>query len=307
MTQLANRPQSAVAKPEGELTFKGLLESKIDAIRAVASKALDATQLIKMVGLAASRNPRIAQCTPLSVLNAVMTCAELNLYPSATLGTAYFVPYLNRKNREHQFYECQLIVGYRGMCTLARRSGEIVSIQVEVVREGDEFELEYGLNPIFRHKPKGDTSKPVLKVWALAMLKGGGHQMVVMSREEIEAVRERSRAADSGPWVTDTVEMAKKTAIRRLCKLLPLTPEVENSLGTIDRSEVDLDLPDMGTVEEEKDDEQPQTEQKPAGDAAAEKLKAKAKKAEPEPKAEQKPIPKTNGPMSSDDIDKGMN
>lgn len=50
------------------------------------------------------------------------------------------------------------------------------------------------------------------------------------------------------------------------------------------------------------EDVPPQTEQKPAGDAAAEKLKAKAKKVEPE----QKPIPKTNGPMSSDELDKGM-
>lgn len=302
MTQLANRPPSAPLA-NGEPTFKALLESKIDAIRAVASKALDATQLIKMVGLAASRNPRIAQCTPMSVLNAVMTCAELNLYPSATLGTAYFVPYQNRKNRDKPVYECQLIVGYRGMCTLARRSGEIVSIQAEVVREGDEFELEYGLSPIFRHKPKGDTSKPVLKVWALAMLKGGGHQMVVMSRDEIEAVRDRSRAANDGPWVTDPVEMAKKTAIRRLCKLLPLTPEVENSLGTIDRSEVDLDLPDMGTAEEEKaDGEAPAAETKPAGDALADKIRAKKGKAEPTPE----PIPKTDGPMSEDELNRSM-
>lgn len=301
MSQLANRPQSApLAKPEGEPTFKALLESKIDAIRAVASKALDATQLIKMVGLAASRNPKIALCTPMSVLNAVMTCAELNLYPSSTLGTAYFVPYRNGKKGDREVYECQLIVGYRGMCTLARRSGQIISIQAEVVRAGEEFEIEYGLTPKFRHKPKGDTSAEVIAVWALAMLQGGGHQMAVLSVDEVEAIRSRSRAASAGPWVTDWVEMAKKTAIRRLCKLLPLTPEIENQLSTIDRTEVSLDLPDMSPEEVDDAPQQP-ADTKPAGDAVAEKLKAKKGKAE-----STHPIPKTDGPMSEGDIDAAM-
>lgn len=75
MSQLANRPQSApLAKPEGRTTtFKALLESKIDAIRAVASKGIRRDAAYRqMVGLAASRNPKIALCTPMSVLNTVI-------------------------------------------------------------------------------------------------------------------------------------------------------------------------------------------------------------------------------------------
>jgi recombination protein RecT len=47
-----------------------------------------------------------------------------------------------------------------------------------------------------------------------------------MTKDEVDAIRKRSRSGSSGPWVTDYGEMAKKTSLRRLCKLLPLSPEV---------------------------------------------------------------------------------
>jgi len=47
-----------------------------------------------------------------------------------------------------------------------------------------------------------------------------------MTKAEIEAIRNRSRAGKSGPWVTDFAEMAKKTVVRRLSKMLPLSSEI---------------------------------------------------------------------------------
>jgi len=305
MSQITKPPASTELAVKNDPPFKKLLDSKLDAIRAVASKALDPVTLIKLVGLCAMRTPRLAQCTPLSVTTAVMTCAEIGLYPSNTFGTAYLVPYYNGKAK---CYECQLIVGYRGLCTLARRSGEIITIDAQVVREGDEFEIEYGIDPIFRHKPKGDVSKPVIAVWALARLKGGGHQLTVMSPEEIEAIRNRSQAGDKGPWVTDWVEMAKKTAIRRLCKLLPLTPEVEQVISVADNSSFNFDIPeipdDEGPAREGDDEPKQPADTKPAGDALADKLNKGKKGKQPEP--EPQPIPKTNGPMPAGDIDGAM-
>lgn len=302
MTQIDKAPASTDLAVKNDPPFKRLLDSKLDAIRSVASKALDPVTLIKLVGLCAMRTPRIAQCTPLSVTTAVMTCAEIGLYPSNTFGTAYLVPYYNSKA---QVYECQLIVGYRGLCTLARRSGEIVTIDAQVVREGDEFEVEYGLNPIFRHKPKGDISQPIIAVWALAILKGGGHQLTVMSYDEVMAIKARSKAKDGGPWITDEAEMIRKTAVRRLCKMLPLTPEVEKDMSVADRSEFNFDIPEMpedeGAAREGTEQpQQPAAEQKPAGDALADKLKAKGKKPDPAPSN----LPPAG--MPADEIDAAM-
>ena len=66
----------------------------------------------------------------------------------------------------------------------------------------------------------------------------------VMSRAEIEKVRGRSRASASGPWVTDFVEMAKKTVLRRLAKLAPMSVE-DQRLVTAD------ELADAGRAQQE--------------------------------------------------------
>jgi recombination protein RecT len=58
--------------------------------------------------------------------------------------------------------------------------------------------------------------------------KDGSRQACVMSRDEIESVRKRSRSGQSGPWATDWCEMAKKTVFRRLSKWLVLSPEIRD-------------------------------------------------------------------------------
>ena len=167
-------------------------------------QALDATQTHQMVGLAASRNPHRPAVHAVVRPECSDDVRRVEPVPQRTLGTAYFVPYLNRKNRDKPVYECQLIVGYRGMCTLARRSGEIVSIQAEVVRDGDEFELGTDWSPIFRHKPKGDTSSPCSRCgrWpcSRAVAADGGD----VARRNRSGTRSKPhRERRTPPWVTD--------------------------------------------------------------------------------------------------------
>ena len=235
MAALAPAQQAKATK------FRELLMSRVQSIAAVATRHLTAEKLVKIMGTAASRTPKLLDCTPQSILLSVMTLSELGLMPG-TLGTAYLIPFNNKKKRPdgtwYSEMECQLIIGYRGLITLARRSGEISTVMAEVVREGDVFEFEYGLDMKFRHVPKLDNAKArVTHVWAMATFRDGGKQFIVMTRGEVDAVREMSKAKDSGPWVDHPIEMAKKTAIRRLAKMLPLTPEVERQIEIADKTE----------------------------------------------------------------------
>lgn len=254
VNEVGNEIQAAKAAP---FTVRGLLTgAKLKELQQLAGAAMSAERLIKMFAMAASRNPKLMHCTPISVLDAMTKCAELNLMPG-TLGSVYLIPYENRKNGS---CECQFILGYRGMMTLARRSGEISTITADVVRNGDEFEYEHGIESKFRHKPKGIEGASPTHAWAMAKFKDGSHQLVVMSKSEIESIRRRSRAGDYGPWKTDTEEMWKKTALRRLCKYLPLEPDVAAAIEGVDRAEFEFDMPATGTGEEHT-----QGEEQPAG------------------------------------------
>lgn len=241
INEVGNEIQAAKPAP---MTVGSLLKGqKLKELQQLAGRAMSAERLIKMFAMAASRNPDLLKCTPISVLDAMTKCAELNLMPG-TLGSVYLIPFFNRKTNQ---FECQFILGYRGMMTLARRSGEISTITAEVVHNGDEFEFEHGLDSKFRHKPKAPAGASVTHVWAMAKFKDGAHQLVVMLKSEVEQIRERSRAGNFGPWKTDYEEMAKKTVLRRLCKYLPLEPDAEAAIADVDRAEFEFDMPATGT------------------------------------------------------------
>jgi recombination protein RecT len=74
----------------------------------------------------------------------------------------------------------------------------------------------------------------VQAVYAEAKLTSGEVQTAVLTKDEVEGIRKRSRAGASGPWATDWSEMAKKTAIRRLSKLLPLSVEIAEAMDKDD-------------------------------------------------------------------------
>jgi hypothetical protein len=74
-----------------------------------------------------------------------------------------------------------------------------------------------------------------------------------MSIDEVDAIRMRSKASSSGPWVTDYEEMAKKTVMRRLLKRAPMSIELASAVafdnnaavGEFDKSGDIIDLGDI--------------------------------------------------------------
>lgn len=225
-TELRTTPQERMS------ALKAALEKALPNIKSVAARHLTPERLVKVVLGAASRQPLILDCTPVSVVKSVLQAAELGLEPGSSLGEFYLVPFRNSKTGQR---EAQGIPGYRGLIALARRTGEISNLYAEAVYKGDEFECELGLEPKLVHKPDYDNEnredpKNLTFVYAVARFKDGSYQFVVMSRKQVEAIRRRSKAGSDGPWVTDFEEMAKKTVIRRLAKYLPMSVEMAKAL-----------------------------------------------------------------------------
>lgn len=242
----------AVVSKERMQTLTAYLNKSMPAIRAVLPKHMTAERMMKIVAASASRQPELLECTPLSIAQAVVMASQLGLEPVGALGHAYLVPYKNRKNNYQK--EIQLIIGYRGMIDLARRSGHIASIEAHVIYERDTFDVRFGLESKLEHKPYLGREHPgdVVAVYAIATFKGGEKQPEVMPIQEIERIRSRSQAANNGPWVTDFEEMARKTVVKRLCKYLPLSVEMANAIAVDNAAEsgesqieaIDIDLPE---------------------------------------------------------------
>jgi phage RecT family recombinase len=98
---------------------------------------------------------------------------------------------------EGVFAEATLIVGYKGLIALARRSGEIESVSVRVVREGDKFRVSFGHDEIIEHVPDLAMKGKATHYYAIIRYKGGGTSFEVLTREQTDATRARSRASES--------------------------------------------------------------------------------------------------------------
>ena len=173
-------------------------------------KSMTPDRLTRIVMTECRKTPALLKCAPESFYGAVLQCAALGLEPGSALGHCYLLPFGNGKDRSGR-PNAQLIIGYRGMIDLARRSGQIISLQAWTVHAQDTFNYQLGLEPDIQHVPASTADRgPVTHVYAVAKLKGGGIQFEVMSRAEIEKVRASSKAGNSGPWSSHWDEMAKK-------------------------------------------------------------------------------------------------
>lgn len=217
--QVAEKPQNtAIAKPS---SVRDWLKS--DSFKGEIAKALPsvctADRFMRFALTSLQRVPALEKCSQPSVLRCFLQLAELGI--EADGRRAHLIPYGQ---------ECTLILDYKGLIELVRRSGEVASLRAETVCEAEREtfswhngEIEHRINWL---EPRGE----ILAVYAVCQLKSGETQSAVMTKAEVEKIRTASKAGSSGPWKDHWGEMAKKTVIRRLCKMLPLATEVQEAL-----------------------------------------------------------------------------
>jgi recombination protein RecT len=170
------------------------------------------------------RSPDLQRASLESILDSVRVAATLRLEPTGILGEGYIIRYKDA---------AQFEAGYRGLMKLARRSGQIDSLDSQVVYTADRFEIDLGTEPRILHHPtiEGDRGN-YRGAYAWARLTNGELIIEWMTQADIEAVRKVSRNSDGehSPWVRHYGEMARKTVIKRLMKRLPLGTDGELAL-----------------------------------------------------------------------------
>lgn len=222
-TAVAEHNAPAKVTPKQALTR--MLDANASAVGASLPTGYKQERFVRLLLTAATTNPELFQCDPRSFLAAGVGAAQLGLEPNDARGLAYLIPFNDKRRGKI----VQLIIGYKGMLDLARRSGMVSSINAFPVYRGDVFTYTLGLDPTLEHVPGDHDENPndLTHVYAVAKVQGDP-QFVVMTRRQIDKVMAQSAGARSNrsPWTTHYTEMALKTALRRLCKWLPQTVEL---------------------------------------------------------------------------------
>ncbi len=223
------------------------------ALAAVLPKHISPERVIKIALNVYMNNPSLQDCTPQSMIRATMQCAELGLDPSPLLGEAYFIPFENtvyvkdgNTAKPRKQLEVQLMPGYVGLTKLVKQTGEVSDVYAVVVDESEKtpvfdangqlvsgFYVEQGTARRIRHIQNFEkrTGKP-FAAYGVICFKDGTHHFEIMSKDQIENIRKRSKsyaaAPAKSPWTTDEEAMWKKTMIKQAIKTVPKSPEKPN-------------------------------------------------------------------------------
>lgn len=165
-----------------------------------------------------------------SVIAAVKNIAAIGISLNPAKKQAYLVP---------RGGAICLDISYMGLLDLAIASGSIKWGQAEVVREKDTFKRQ-GIDraPLHEFDDFDEDRGDWKGVYVVVKTADGDYLTTTMTRAEVLAIRDRSEAwkavmskkSKSCPWLTDELEMAKKTVIKRASKLWPKTDRLDHAI-----------------------------------------------------------------------------
>lgn len=215
---VATRDQQQTQNNGGIAQFIHALQPEIE--RALP-RHMDADRMARLLLTAIRQTPKLAQCDPQSFAGAVLTASALGLEPNLS-GEAYLIPYGK---------ECQLVIGYQGLVKLFWQHPLAAHVDAHAVFANDDFDYAYGLDPFLRHKPALGERGDVIAYYAAASLKTGAKTFLVMSPEQVKALR-GGKTGPSGKIPDPERWMERKTVLRQLFKTLPRSTDLNHALAS---------------------------------------------------------------------------
>lgn len=230
-------------------TIYDFMDQKRDLIASALPKAITPDRLIGVFTMVLKTTPALAECTQTSLVSAIIQTVQYGLTPG-NIGHCHYVPFKNKQANGTYQKEVQFILGYKGIVELVNRCGKAVILSTEVVYENDEFDYALGLNPVLKHLPTHGERGNIQGVYCVAKnLVANEKVFIYLNKGDIDKVRKASKAGQTSfsPWSNWYEEMAKKTAIKRICKLLPISVDIQEQLSSDETIKTTIDK-DMATV-----------------------------------------------------------
>ncbi len=243
--------QALVEANQKLTTFKNRLQKREGMLVDLLQGNKDnAKRFLRIAGTAVANNPKLLECTELSLLRAFFTAAEFNLEPNTPAALCYVIPYENwnpaTKKKEKQ---AQFQLGYHGICELAYRSGMVKAIRARIIHANDKYTIKYGLVEDLDHTPAIGDPGATIGAYAVIELADGIKHFEFMSMDEClnhakrfsksylaaEKSWDGKDARRDSVWHTNPEAMAMKTAVIAALKLCPKSVEDNRLVNAISK------------------------------------------------------------------------
>ena len=235
--------KQALAKKDEPIDLVALIKKAAAELSLALPEHMRAERLVRIATTNIRQVPQLAKCTPESWVGGRFYAPQLGIEPIA--GRAYILPFYNSKKKEdgswHKVLEAQFLIGYKGLAELFYRHEKAVMLNWGVVKAGDEFKYELGTEAYLKHIPaqeRGETlgfyviadlgkAKPFLYMTLAECLE---HGMKHSKTFDKKANQGAGAFYDASPWNTNRDAMCLKTVLIQLCKVLPLSFEIQRAI-----------------------------------------------------------------------------
>lgn len=247
-------PQEKPKSPA--VQFSSKLNEQRDSIAKQLPRGIDPDRFIRTAITTVNLNPDLLTCTPASLYASFMQAAKDGLLPDGK--EALIQPYnckISEQGRPDRWEkQAQYMPMVRGLIQVMYRTGDVSMVDGVAVYEKDHFEYERGDNPRIVHRPYMgmEDPGPVIAAYVVIKLTNGEVKREVMTRRDIEKVRDASKAKNGPGWKNWYDQFAIKAVIKRAAKQLPTDSEALEQVIQHDNDAMGFDFGDKPAVPQQQ-------------------------------------------------------
>lgn len=229
MNQITNIDERRQLSPSQQ--FRQELDKMSDQFSAALPSHIKPEKFQRVVTTAVLSDPDILRADRKSLMESAIRAAQDGLLPDKREGAfVVFNTKIKVDGKDTWVKAVQWMPMVGGIIKRIHQSGEIKMLTARVVYGGDHFRTwidDTGEHVEYEPAEDQDTNV-VRRVFAMATTVDGAVYVEPLSSRDIEKIRNVSKQKDRGPWADWWEEMAKKSAIRRLAKRLPLSVDLHD-------------------------------------------------------------------------------
>jgi recombination protein RecT len=234
---------AVITRKGGSMSLAELMDTASDKLAPLLFPGTDMERVKSELFFAARKDPKIAQCTPESIVRAVATCIRRDL----VIGEGIHLVPMNESYKENGEWQKRLVLNawndWKGDIELVLRSGAAQSVKVMPVFENEKFDYVEGLEPTIYHEPSrfADKRGAYIGSYMIARLRQGHYQVTWVPLGDIEEIRAKSKSLGPKDHPVCPPWYGNKTAVHAGCKKLPKNPKLR---ALLQDQEIELGIGD---------------------------------------------------------------